>query len=112
MLTVYGKHCKEESMWYKIIKEQVCVMIIAKPNAKKSACIKIDAQGLHIALHAKPVQGAANKELINFLAKLFAVPKSQLILLKGETSRYKQISLPYNAKVNARLMELSRCMEK
>jgi uncharacterized protein len=51
-------------------------------------------QGLLISLHAKPHQGAANKELISYLAKLFGLPKTQIIFQKGEGSRYKQVVVP------------------
>lgn len=81
-------------MWYKIQDQQVKIQIIAKPNAKKTAIVKITEQELHIAIHAKPHKGAANKELISFLSTLFEVPKSQIILKTGETSKYKQLILP------------------
>lgn len=81
-------------MWFKMQDQQVKLYIIAKPNAKKTAIVKISEEGLHIAIHAKPHKGAANKELILFLSKIFEVPKSQIILKAGDNSRYKQIILP------------------
>ena len=54
-----------------IQKQQVKLNILAKPNAKKTAFLGIDAQALLISLHAKPHKGAANKELIRFLADFF-----------------------------------------
>jgi uncharacterized protein YggU (UPF0235/DUF167 family) len=41
-----------------------------------------------------PHQGEANKELITYLAKLFHLPKTQVILQKGEGGRYKQVVVP------------------
>lgn len=81
-------------MWFKIDGQQVRINILAKPNAKKSSLVGISEQGLHISLHAKPHQGEANKELIAFLAELFALPKTKIVLLKGEGSRYKQVVVP------------------
>lgn len=81
-------------MWYKIQKDQVRINVIVKPNAKKTAFLGTSEQGLLISLHAKPHKGAANKELILFLAELFSLPKSQIILQKGDTSRYKQVVVP------------------
>jgi hypothetical protein len=83
-------------MWFKIQNQQVSINIFAKPNAKKTAFLGVSEQGLLISLHAKPHQGAANKELIVFLAKLFHLPKTQIILEKGEGSRYKQVVVPLN----------------
>lgn len=81
-------------MWYKIQNKQVTLNIFAKPNAKKTVLIKISDRWLHIALHAKPHQGEANKELISYLAKLFRLPKSKIILQRGEGSRHKQVIMP------------------
>lgn len=81
-------------MWFTIENQQVRINIFAKPNAKKTAWLGISEQGLLISLHAKPHQGAANQELIAYLAELFHLPKSKVILLKGEGSRYKKVILP------------------
>ncbi len=74
--------------------EKVTIRVFVKPNAKKSALVEIKDGVLHIALHAKPHEGEANKELCRFLAELYKVPKSQVILEGGEKSRHKVISLP------------------
>jgi len=81
-------------MWFKINGQQVKINILAKPNAKKTAFLGISEQGLLISLHAKPHQGAANKELISYLSKLFELPKNQIVLQKGEGSRHKQVVVP------------------
>ncbi len=81
-------------MWFKIKNQQVRINIYAKPNAKKTAFLGVSEQGLLISLHAKPHQGAANKELIAYLAKLFHLPKTQIILQKGEGGRNKQVVVP------------------
>lgn len=81
-------------MWFKIQNQQVALYILAKPNAKKSMLLKVNEQGLHISLHAKPHQGEANKELISYLSQLFHLPKTEIILKRGEGSRHKQILVP------------------
>lgn len=86
-------------MWFKIQNQQVRINIFAKPNAKKTAFLGVSEQGLLISLHAKPQQGAANQELLTFLAKLFDVPKTQIILHKGDASRYKQVIVPLTESV-------------
>lgn len=86
-------------MWFSIQGKQVRLQIIVKPNAKKTALVKISEQELHIAIHAKPHKGEANKELILFLSKIFDVPKSQIILKTGEGSKYKQIIMPLTTEV-------------
>lgn len=87
-------------MWFKIEKQQLKVYIYAKPNAKKTSVVSATENELHIALHAKPHQGEANKELITYIAKLFHVPKSQVIIQRGEESRHKVIAMPVTKDMN------------
>ncbi len=42
-----------------------------------------------IWLHAKPIEGEANKKVIQLLAEYFDVSKSQVTLVSGQKSRTK-----------------------
>jgi uncharacterized protein (TIGR00251 family) len=69
------------------------------PNAKQSvfAGWTADEKGrpvLLVKLHAPPLDGQANTELLRFLAAALDCPKSQLTLLRGTSSRQKTIELP------------------
>lgn len=86
-------------MWFKINNQNITLFIYAKPNAKRTTLLKVDDQGLHIALHAKPHEGEANKELIFYLAKLFDISKSLVILKRGVSSRRKEIVVPLTPQV-------------
>lgn len=86
-------------MWFKIQNQQVVINILVKTNAKTTALLGSSEQGLLISLHAKPHQGAANKELISYLAKLFHLPKTQIILQSGEKSRHKRVVVPFTENV-------------
>jgi uncharacterized protein (TIGR00251 family) len=46
-----------------------------------------------IKLQAPPVEGAANAALLRFVAKRLGVPASAVQLLRGHTSRHKQIAV-------------------
>jgi uncharacterized protein (TIGR00251 family) len=83
-------------MWFKIQDQQVILKIFAKPHAKQTTLVKFDESQLHIALHAKPHEGEANKELISYLATLLQLPKTRVVLLRGEHSRYKMFIVPLN----------------
>lgn len=50
-----------------------------------------DPLRLKIKIKSPPVEGAANKELIKFLSKHFKISKSHFRLLRGETSRNKDL---------------------
>lgn len=81
-------------MWFKIHDQHVTLRIIAKPHAKKTVFVAITEQELHVAIHAKPHKGAANKELISFLSKRLSVPKSSITLKTGACSKHKLVVLP------------------
>jgi uncharacterized protein YggU (UPF0235/DUF167 family) len=46
------------------------------------------------ALAAAPVDGEANKELRDFLAKSLGLSKSKVVLEKGGSSRFKTFEIP------------------
>ena len=48
---------------------------------------------IKIRLSSPPVDGAANDELVIFLAEIFAVPRRAVRILAGETSRSKLIEI-------------------
>lgn len=68
----------------------ILVHIKISPNAKKNEIIKT-SQETKIKITAQPVDGKANKELIEFLAKTFKIPKTFIEIVKGETSKEKSI---------------------
>lgn len=60
------------------------------PNASKCEIIKSETE-VKIKLTAQPIEGKANKCLIEFLSKTFKIPKSSIEILKGETGREKTL---------------------
>ena len=64
------------------------------PRASKTVIAGLHGDALKIKLAAPPVDGAANAELIAYLAKLLALPKSRVTLLSGAASREKTVLLP------------------
>lgn len=88
--------------WFTLKNLHVELHIFVKPNAKRTALIEINnEQGIIIALHAKPKEGEANRELINFLSEWLDFPKSSAKLMSGEHSRHKKIRVPLGDKVRA-----------
>lgn len=71
----------------------------ATPNAKRSEVIGWDQDPhagpiLRVRVAAPPTEGKANAELREFLAKSLGLPKSKMILEKGDTSRFKTFEIP------------------
>lgn len=60
------------------------------PNASKNEIIKTE-EGVKVKIMAQPVDGKANKALIEFLSKHFKIPKSSIEILRGETSKEKTL---------------------
>ena len=71
----------------------VTLAVRAQPGAKKTSVIGLYGEGdsaqLKIAVQAPPVEGRANEALIEFLARLFRIPKRSIELVSGELSRSK-----------------------
>ena len=64
------------------------------PRAKQNK-IDVDADGTYrVHITAAPVDGAANVAVIKILAEYFNIPKSQIKIVRGETSRDKVVEIP------------------
>jgi len=74
----------------KEVKDGILLNIRISPNASKCEFIKNGGE-LKVKITAPPVDGKANKCLIEFLSKSFKVPKSYIEIVKGETSKDKTI---------------------
>lgn len=48
---------------------------------------------LKVRLHSPPVDGAANEELVRFLAKSLGVPLKSVRIVSGQTSRSKIVEV-------------------
>lgn len=71
----------------------------ASPNARQSEIIgwEDDPQAgriLRVKIAAAPVDGEANKALRDFLARSLGLPKSRVVLEKGNSSRFKTFKIP------------------
>ena len=73
--------------------EDVLLHVLVKPRASKSQIRGVIEEELSIQLAAPPVDGAANAELLKVLAKTLAVPKSRLVIERGDASRHKVVRI-------------------
>jgi uncharacterized protein (TIGR00251 family) len=62
------------------------------PNAKRNE-VKRAGSGYKVYLTAPPVEGKANKALLEMLAEEFNIRKSRLHIIKGINSRNKTIRI-------------------
>ena len=63
------------------------------PKSSKNEIIGWEGDILKVKLTVSPEKGKANEALIALLSKEYGVPKSQIEILKGETSRNKIIEI-------------------
>ena len=63
----------------------------AVPRASRSEIAGIHGNVVRIRLAAPPVDGAANKELVRFLAEALSVPCSAVHVISGQASRSKVV---------------------
>ena len=86
-------------MFYSINQDKVLLKIKAQPAASKSAFSGVYGEdAIKVTIKAPAVEGAANKELIKFLAKSFKLTKSDIIFKSGEQSKIKLIEFPLTEK--------------
>ncbi|MEQ9232804.1 DUF167 domain-containing protein [Coleofasciculus sp. E2-BRE-01] len=64
-----------------------------KPNSKKQSIEEMVDGTLKVNLKSPPVDGKANKELIELLAEKFNVTKSQVQIKSGLSSKIKLIEI-------------------
>lgn len=65
--------------------------ITVQPRSSKNAVVGRHGDTLKVKLTAPPVDGAANKACVAFLAKQLGVAKSQMEIVSGQTARTKKI---------------------
>jgi uncharacterized protein (TIGR00251 family) len=71
----------------------VVFKVLVQPRSAKNMIAGLHDDALKVKLTAPPVNNAANRMCIKFLAKALGVPKSSLEIVSGHTSRNKQVLL-------------------
>lgn len=72
------------------------------PRSSRDAVLGVHDGALKIALSAPPVDGEANAALVAFFAKALRVPKSSVVLVRGERGRSKTLRI---ANADRRILE-------
>ena len=62
-----------------------------QPGAAKSEISGLHGDALKIRIHARPVEGAANMALTEFMATCLGVPRKAVKIVRGEKSRRKSV---------------------
>jgi uncharacterized protein (TIGR00251 family) len=71
----------------------VLLLLSVMPNAKRTEVDGLHDGSLRVRLAAPPIDGRANEALVAWLAKSLGVPKRSVDVLRGESSRRKQVAI-------------------
>ena len=80
--------------WFRVTDESIHMDMKVSPGASKNAIAGIVDKRLCVRIAAVPEDGKANACLRGFMAKTLGCAKRDVILLKGEKSRLKTITVP------------------
>ncbi len=64
------------------------------PGSSKTVVAGLYNGMLKVRLAAAPEKGKANQALVELLAKQFNIPKKSVVIVSGQTSKVKMISVP------------------
>ena len=85
----------------------VILNVRAQPRSSRSGLDEVLGDAVKVRIKCAPVDGKANKELIETLAEAFDLPKSAVVFKSGETSKTKRILLRgVSAAVAARCLDV------
>lgn len=68
----------------------ILVNIRIVPNSSKNDIVLEDSF-VKVKITAQPIEGKANKALMEFLSKKFKIPKTGIELVRGETNKEKTL---------------------
>lgn len=69
------------------------LIVQVQPRASRSEVAGRYGDAVKIRLAAPPVDGAANEELVRFVAELLKVPKSAVTITAGLTAKRKTLEI-------------------
>jgi len=73
--------------------EGVVLNVRAQPRSSRSGIDGLLGDAVKVRIRCAPVDGKANKELVETLADAFSIAKSAVVFKSGETSKTKRILL-------------------
>lgn len=70
--------------------DSLIIKLKISPNASKNEIIKNDTE-IKVKITAQPIENKANKALVEFLSKKLKIAKSNIEIVRGETSKEKTL---------------------
>ncbi len=82
---------------YRTTEEGILLRLKVIPGAGRNSIAEVRNGELLVRIQAPARKGAANKELVRYLARSLSLPRSAIAIVSGSTSRHKVIRLPLEA---------------
>jgi uncharacterized protein (TIGR00251 family) len=82
---------------FKKSRRGITLKVKVEPKSSRKGISGLIGDYLKVKVHAPPVGGAANEELIEILSKEFGIKKSDIQILRGNSSRDKIIEITGSA---------------
>lgn len=79
--------------WYTETPEGVVISVSARPRSSRAGIEGLFGDTLKVKICCAPVDGKANRELVETLSDAFGLPKASVVFKSGETSKMKRILL-------------------
>lgn len=92
--------------WFRWQHAGLLLEVQVQPGARKDEFAGLHGERLKIKIHAPASDGRANQHLIDFLAACFGTAKANVAILRGTTSRTKQVCIADVRQVPAALAAL------
>ena len=73
--------------------EGTVLNVKAQPRSSRAGVDGLVGDAVKVRVKCAPVDGKANKELVETLAEAFGLPKTRVVFKSGETSKQKRILL-------------------
>ena len=80
--------------------KSIKITIKVEPRSSKSGIVGPYGDALKVKLTSPPVEGKANKELIEVLAKGFRITKKDIEIISGQSSKNKIVKLNGVSSIN------------
>ena len=77
--------------WYHSGRDGLTIHVHAQPGAKRTEAVGLYGDCIKVRLASPPVDGKANDCLIDFLARRLGVKRAQITIVRGMSSRRKNV---------------------
>jgi len=91
--------------WLRPVDDGVEITVHIQPGAARSELAGEHGEALKVRISARPVEGAANAALTEFMAQCLGVARREVRIVRGEKSRHKVLWAPVAPELARRRIE-------